>query len=87
MHRVGPISTSLTKLYRAEHVLLFNRVKPSRALVVVAGVADHPDWIFRKVNSPLASSDFNHALKQSQFTLQRIALADLQAIVTVAGKI
>ncbi|AHG43692.1 hypothetical protein N018_24635 [Pseudomonas syringae CC1557] len=50
-------------------------------------LADHPDRILRKVNSPLAASDFDHALQQSQLTLHPIALADLQALVTVAGEI
>jgi hypothetical protein len=39
------------------------------------------------MNSPFAASDLNHALKQCDFTLNRVALADLQAFITVAGKI
>ncbi len=39
------------------------------------------------MNSPFAASDLNHALKQSELALNRISLADLQTLVTVAGKI
>ena len=67
--------------------LLLNWIKPSRAFVVVAGTADHPDWVLGKMNSPLAASNLNHTLKQCEFALNRVALADLQAFITVAGKI
>lgn len=75
------------RVLRAEHLLLFNWIKASRAFVVVAGTADHPDRILGKMNSPLTTSNLNHALEQREFTLLRVALTDLQALVTVAGKV
>jgi hypothetical protein len=39
------------------------------------------------MNTPFAASDFDRALKQSQFTSHRIVFADLYALVTLAGKI
>jgi hypothetical protein len=39
------------------------------------------------MNTPLAPGDLDHALEQSQLTLHSVALADLQALVTVAGKV
>lgn len=39
------------------------------------------------IRTGFSASDFNHALKQSQLTFYCITLADLQALVTVAGKV
>ena len=84
---IGTVGAPLLALQCTEHVLLFNRVEASRALVVVAGAADHPHRIFGEVDSPFSASDLNHALKQSQLTLDRVALADFQAFITVAGEV